>query len=1492
MALLTVGPAQSQDIFQTFLSIINENSRSDPRNPAIVRPVVDAELLQVQRQLAALGYDVGVPDGVMGPRTRQAIVAYQQSIGTVPTGTLTLAERDLLFGGGVAIAPPASAPPTGRLDFDLLHDIDLPGNDFRSGMSEPALKGLALDGCLAACAGDGRCQAFTYNARARVCFLKTSGTNPSAFGGAISGLRKGIGSPTGAPMAAPEGLRALLPAEVAQLQAGLNRRGYDAGSPDGVVGGRTRAAIASFLADNPGRASQDINVALMQAVLGQTSSLPPAAPVIDAASYRTLEEADRDLALIALARDNSLLDDRRLQTWFSRDARNRDFGDNFALITAYDNGNTVERAAILTRYRQTLIDEANAFVADPANLQFRIRLTNHVQFGVYEPGKGLAITPGHLDVLAEKRMLYRTIVADRVFGGLTLDAPDIGHVPVADQAAAAALINSIEARSGNRLGNITVWLTISEIGIDRNAATTPLAADIPMTVSIDKISLMTYGRDGKMLGEEIEVLYLPSDAVRPQSAPADNGLVASRLELLQVEGHLVVPGDRQGGDTLGYALGAGPGYMEKLARFLNLAAIRLNPDRTADWIEEPATRVLMTQGQHLRVYGKTASEFHRFANEFDRRKAMQIYSGEIVPELIAAAPSLPASVVSISIAQLGEYDFASGSFPIAYPRPQLFGLPDNLGRLRSTALYQSLPSSLAIDEATAEVMVRTASYGQPVVYVATFGTLSLPPPGVVAGNAGNSTEQGDPLYGALAFAPARAGIFADPWLTQRLLDLDPAIAVHDPEGPRPPLPPTATELALSQIAVTTELELLGHAYDRLLSKGTAPSIIESHRDVRAADEFAVAARRQEIETALVDASRRPVWLRGVIAFGTYRTDTGSFEAAEIDFYEPEAGGFSANYRYSLVDPGQLTNLPIAADTARQIVETWGRRMEVLVQVDLVDIASDAGVGTPTYQIALDINEMLILTEADGSSEPQKLVARVTPSSSLATAASQPGSAPPLRQLDPETLDYLRIKYAPQTMDDAAYERMMSARWAMEQVKWVSAEEHFFPAGTDLLSPAVRQRWLPDFKVWAQSRVASLSGPLRLACANAIGKDNWSSPLRDPILALQPDLAEAALLDRISARYATRHMTGPVYFEIEGYLMEAQVCGNGVAPYPLIEGLGLKAPVRSGAVIRLDNAVMPGTAERRGMDVDLHVVIDSVEMVAHPQGGQVGMLINARFDSAWYAGTPPVQAASAADLETLLAESNAATATPTPESWDIVGLRPGQSLEEADAIIRKHMAVAAVYERQQGQRTTPYFHNERSYIDATLSEAITLIYEPTQSGDVVFVIARQVGKPGDTMPTDDILAGLRAKYGPEASVGMPVPGNFTIRWHSQPEPRSSRGLSDLQHCGNPSITTQPNWTPIEGSVEAMDPSIVGNIQVRGYMVLPGTADLHPESLELGMLDCGVSIMASKGKSGNNDYLQIQMVDYAGYARAHAEAQVLAQQAAPTGQAGAPVLDIKF
>ena len=61
-----------------------------------------AQRIQVQRSLAALGYDAGPADGMFGSRTREAIREWQRANGLKATGYLTRDEVDALAGTGAA----------------------------------------------------------------------------------------------------------------------------------------------------------------------------------------------------------------------------------------------------------------------------------------------------------------------------------------------------------------------------------------------------------------------------------------------------------------------------------------------------------------------------------------------------------------------------------------------------------------------------------------------------------------------------------------------------------------------------------------------------------------------------------------------------------------------------------------------------------------------------------------------------------------------------------------------------------------------------------------------------------------------------------------------------------------------------------------------------------------------------------------------------------------------------------------------------------------------------------------------------------------------------------------------------------------------------------------------------------------------------------------------------------------------------------------------
>ncbi|WP_069063581.1 caspase family protein [Sinorhizobium sp. RAC02] len=67
-------------------------------------------------------------------------------------------------------------------------DTDLPGHDYRGGLTDPALRGISRDQCATFCEVDDRCRAYTHNGSNNVCMLKEDATRHETFAGASSGI--------------------------------------------------------------------------------------------------------------------------------------------------------------------------------------------------------------------------------------------------------------------------------------------------------------------------------------------------------------------------------------------------------------------------------------------------------------------------------------------------------------------------------------------------------------------------------------------------------------------------------------------------------------------------------------------------------------------------------------------------------------------------------------------------------------------------------------------------------------------------------------------------------------------------------------------------------------------------------------------------------------------------------------------------------------------------------------------------------------------------------------------------------------------------------------------------------------------------------------------------------------------------------------------------------------------------------------------------------
>lgn len=188
--------------------------------------VIDETVLvrQIQDALYQRGYDIGEIDGLMGPRTRAAIAAFERDMGLAETG---IPSSELLIRLGLDPQPvsrsaaPAQSPAV----------ASAPPKQQKSEISR-----------VLEMAGPARTPAATPAARTS---SRTVTTTTVRIDDLIAGAAPGGADPSLVPVpSAPVG-----DPMVAQIQTILANLGYAPGKIDGFVGPGTRDAIARFRAD-------------------------------------------------------------------------------------------------------------------------------------------------------------------------------------------------------------------------------------------------------------------------------------------------------------------------------------------------------------------------------------------------------------------------------------------------------------------------------------------------------------------------------------------------------------------------------------------------------------------------------------------------------------------------------------------------------------------------------------------------------------------------------------------------------------------------------------------------------------------------------------------------------------------------------------------------------------------------------------------------------------------------------------------------------------------------------------------------------------------------------------------------------------------------------------------------------------------------------------------------------------------------------------------
>jgi len=194
-------------------------------------------LRNVQVALNQLGYPVGTPDGVIGPKSRAAIRAFQTDSGLPASGDPSLALYDKLqeaIAKRTAQVTPVQ-PATPAVDSAMITEAQTELR--RRGYQISAITGTANAETIAAVR--------QYQSDAR---MAVTGTINEEL---LTQLRT-----------AQADSDAIYRAQVKQVQAALNAAGYSAGPADGALGPKSRAAIVRYQSDNelPATGTVDANL--------------------------------------------------------------------------------------------------------------------------------------------------------------------------------------------------------------------------------------------------------------------------------------------------------------------------------------------------------------------------------------------------------------------------------------------------------------------------------------------------------------------------------------------------------------------------------------------------------------------------------------------------------------------------------------------------------------------------------------------------------------------------------------------------------------------------------------------------------------------------------------------------------------------------------------------------------------------------------------------------------------------------------------------------------------------------------------------------------------------------------------------------------------------------------------------------------------------------------------------------------------------------------
>lgn len=646
----------------------------------------------------------------------------------------------------------------------------------------------------------------------------------------------------------------------------------------------------------------------------------------------------------------------------------------------------------------------------------------------------------------------------------------------------------------------------------------------------------------------------------------------------------------------------------------------------------------------------------------------------------------------------------------------------------------------------------------------------------------------------------RIALFGDAALSRPVLELDPKSVVMPIPVPEPEPQKVAEEAPkisdaeafISSIPrVTTPQLLEGIAQGLGAGDDVYRKLAQRQKAVQQANEFDEPRVVKEIVAQMKASAGAPIWIEQRIRLGRYDLGSGTFSFdRKPDSIRMGKGLDGVGLQMKIVGTDPFDALPVAEEVARQIVEAGNRRdISFLMEIEPQAVINKSNGDRHNYEMLVRPKQivfyrptrgrkgqppLLLATrsfEQNNAAEDQRLQRRFEPE-------DFPGLADARPELDPHMMDLLLVRAANARLSGGLLNAMMLELWRHEQAG-ASQGARFFDANAypDGGMPESTELALlqPSFKSYLAAKSQTLGDQFTLrlhkqrqqACENAFEPSSYYAAgtaidqalgsmheevnqlnrrVRQETGAFAVDRRYGFFQQRVSARLRGGCEQWRAFVIVEDVVHEGVQGHDSAAVLIDIKINDIQWFEGNNMVPDLAIRATGGQVRLIGMDGSVSTPIEVLE--TQPEPVEVASQTEAQDQT-------DQRAALLAAAQALI-EPKAPKTVVSDKSWpeiepievakstlDILGIKTGQSMEEAEALILARDGVLAGFELPPSDDVGPLSY-QRLYVMRGGTEVLVL---GSYSADgPVLGIMRRMSLDKGTLPHDQIAASLRDKYG--------------------------------------------------------------------------------------------------------------------------------------------------